>query len=233
MQFQRKDLIPANNQDADLPEKTGAARFWELIKDELPVVLIVNVLFLVTCIPVITIPPALFSLHMVVRKIVLGKSVACSRDYFGSFRRNWKRAYGAFCLTAVPMGIAGYGAVFYLRRAAELPVLLAPFTLCITVFLVTTLGSTYLYGLMCEGRSLRDAAKTAMLLGVARPLRAVLAALCYYGTTTLAVLYFPISGMYLLLIGFSLPCFLGNFYIRTVLKRYCDSEEISEEIPDE
>lgn len=221
MQFQRKDLLPGNDQPDDLPEKTGMARFWELIKDELPAVLIVNLLFLVTCIPLVTIPPALFSLHMVMRRIILGKPVACSRDYFGSFKGNWKRAYGAFFLTAAPMGLAGYGAVFYLRGAAEYPVLIAPFAFCITIVLVATLASTYLYGLLCEGRALREAVRTALLLGVARPLRAVLAALCYFGTTALAVLYFPISGMYLILIGFSLPCLVGNFYIRTVLKQYC------------
>ena len=228
MFFQRKDLLPANDQESDLPEKTGVARFWELIKDELPAVLIVNLLFLVTCVPVITIPPALFSLHMVVRKIILGKPVACSRDYFGSFKGNWKRAYGAFFLTAVPMGIAGYGAVFYLRRAVEFPVLLAPLALCIAVFFGATLASTSLYGLLCEGQPLRDAVKAALLLGIAKPLRAILAALCYYGTPLLAVLYFPISGMYLLLIGFSLPFLLGTFYIRTVLKRYCGNQGTSE-----
>ena len=229
MLFRRKDLLPANDYDADLPEKTGAARFWELIKDELPAVLVANLLFLVTCVPIITIPPALFSLHMVVRKIILGKPVACSHDYFEAFRRNWKRAYGAFSITVVPMGISGYGAVFYLLRASELPVLLAPFALCATVFLVTTLGSTYLYGILCEGRPLRDAVKTAMLLGIVKPLRAILAALCYYGTPALAILYFPISGMYLLLIGFSLPFLLGSFYVRTVLKQYCGNENIPNE----
>ena len=221
MFFQRKDFFPEPDHAADLPEKTGSARFWELIKEELPAVLIVNVLFLVTCIPIVTIPPALFSLHMVVRKIIAGRPVACVQDYFEAFKLNWKRAYGAFFLTAVPMGAAGYGAMFYLRRMTEYPVLLAPFALCAAVFWVTTLSSTYLLGLLCDGRPLRDAAKSALLLGIAKPLRAVLAALCYYGLPLLAVLYFPISGAYLFLLGFSLPCLLGNFYIRTVLKQYC------------
>lgn len=221
MFFQRKDFFPESDHEANLPEKTGPARFWELIKEELPSVLIVNLLFLVTCIPIVTIPPALFSLHMVVRKIILGKSVACARDYFTAFKQGWKRAYGAFFLAAPLMGISGYGAMFYLRRAAEYPVLLLPFAFCTVVFLVTTLASTYLYGLLCSGRQLRDAAKSALLLGVAKPLRAVLAALCYYGLPLLAALYFPLSGAYLLLLGFSLPCLLGNFYIRTVLKQYC------------
>ena len=34
-----------------------------------------------------------------------------------------------------------------------------------------------------------------------------------------AVLEFPISGIYLLLIGFSVPCLLGGFFIRTELRR--------------
>lgn len=203
------------------PEKTGLARFWELIKDELPAVLIVNVLFLVTCIPIVTIPPALFSLHAVIRRIILSEGVSCAEDYFTAFRQGWKRAYGAFFLVAVPMGVAGYGAVFYLRRMTEYPVLLVPFAFCTTVFLVTTLSSTYLFGLVCSGRPFRDAAKSALLLGVARPLREILAALCFYGLPLLAILFFPFSAAYLLLIGFSLPCLLGNFYVRTVLKQYC------------
>lgn len=148
MFFQKKDIFPAPEHTADLPEKTGPARFWELIKEELPAVLIVNVLFLITCVPIVTIPPALFSLHMVVRKIILGKGVACVRDYFTAFKQGWKRAYGAFFLAAPLMGISGYGAVFYLRRAMEYPMLLAPFMLCTTVFLVAMLASTYLYGLL-------------------------------------------------------------------------------------
>lgn len=221
MFFRKKDAIQDPSQGPDAVEKTGPARFWELIQGELATVLIVNLLFLAACIPIITIPPALFSLHMVMRKIISGEAVSCVRDYFSAFKQNWKRAYGAFFLTALPMAVSGYGAAFYLRRAAEHLIFFVPFVFCITVFMVATLASTYLYGLLCRGRPLRDAAKPALLLGVARPLRAILAALCYYGLFLLAVLYFPLSGPYLLLIGFSLPCLLGNFYIRTVLEQYC------------
>ena len=173
-----------------------------------------------SCIPIVTIPPALFSLHMVMRKIIEGKAVASVRDYFAAFRQGWKRAYGAFFLTSLPMGAAGYGAAFYLRHAMTHPMLLAPFVFCSTVFLVTTLSSTYLFGLLCGGTPLRDAIRPALLLGVAKPLRAVLAALCYYVLPLLAILVLPVSGLYLFLLGFSLPCLLGNFYIRTVLTQY-------------
>lgn len=221
MFFQRKDAFQYPDQAIDAPEKTGPARFWELIKEELATVLIVNLLFLAACLPVVTIPPALFSLHKVSRRIILGEPAACVRDYFAAFRQGFIRSYGAFFLTALPIGLGGYGAAFYLRHAAEYPVLLAPFALCATIFLIAVLASTYLYGLICDGRPLRSAIKPALLLGVAKPLRALLAALCYYGTLLLAILFFPLSGIYLFLLGFSLPCLLGNFFIRTVLKQYC------------
>lgn len=221
MLFQWKDSVQKSEREAGAPEKTGPARFWELVKDELAAVLIANLLFLVTCIPIVTIPPALFALHTVMQKIVLCKAGSCAGGFFAAFKQGWKRAYGAFFLTALPMGIAGYGAAFYLRRAAEYPALLVPFALCTAVFMVTMLASTYLYGLLCGGRPLRDVIKPALLLGAAKPLRAVLAALCYYGLPVLSILFFPFSGLYLFLIGFSLPCLLGHFYIRTVLKQYC------------
>jgi len=221
---QKKGIDRELGQDVNIPEKIGPARFWELTKNELATVLIVNLMFLLTCIPIITIPPALFSLHVVMRKIVLEEAGPCVRGYFTAFKRGWKRAYGAFFLTAVPMGIAGYGAVFYLRRASAHPVLLAPFVFCTTVFFVTALASTYLYGLLCSGWPLWKAVKSALLLGVAKPLRAILAALCYYGSALLSFLFFPFSGLYLFLLGFSLPCLLGNFYIRTVLEQYCSDQ---------
>lgn len=220
MFFQRKDFFPEHDYELNLPEKKGAARFWELLKDELAAVLIVNVLFLVTCIPVVTFPLALFALNKVARKMVLDEGPIRVHHYFTAFKQNWKRAYGAFFLIYLPMGLAWAGAVFYLRRAMTYPVLLAPFAFCTTAFFVAMLASTYLYGLLCDGKPLREAVKPALLLAVAKPLRAVLAALCRYGILLLAVLFFPFSGIYLVMLGFSLPCVLGHFYIRTVLKQY-------------
>ena len=53
-------------------------------------------------------------------------------------------------------------------------------------------------------------------LHAARP--GALAALSVYGTLAAVVMALPVSAIYLLLIGFSVPCLLGNFFIRTVLK---------------
>ena len=228
--FFRKDYAtPGPGIDPNAPEKTGTARFVEILSLECPTLFKLNLIFLASCIPVITIPPAVYAMHGVVRRMVLDQTVDCFYHYRTAFRRHWRRGYAAFFLTALPLTVSGCGVWFYLAGAMTRPLLLAPFVLCSPVFLVTLLASTYLYGLLTTQTSVRQALRLALLLGVGKPLRAVLAALSVYGTLTAAALAFPISAIYLLLIGFSFPCLLGNFFIRTVLKQFGGNRDENQE----
>lgn len=215
MFFQNNDGPRRPEPDEGAPEKTGPHRFWELLLPELASLLKVNFLFVLTCIPVVTIPPALFALHRVVCGITHEEP---AQRYFAAFKSGWKRAYGAFFAVALPMALAAYGGLFYLRGASDYFFLILPFALCAVIFWVAALSSSYLYGLLCGGGTLKESIRTALMLAVARPLRGALAALCFYGLPLVAILFLPLSAVYLLLIGFSLPYLLGHFYLRTVLR---------------
>ena len=226
LQSDYNDLMPPEPEgDEASPEKTGLSRFLEIMGNHCGALLKVNLLFLLGCIPVVTIPLSLFALNRAVRRMVLGQPVRCFRDCWETFRRDWRRGYLAFLLTALPLGCAGYGMWFYLDYAASSPLLFLPVLVCSTIFLVTLLSSGCLYGLLDSGKSVKECVRLALLAGVAKPLRTVPAALCSYGLPAAAVLLFPLSGLYLLLIGFSLPCLLGNFYLRTVLQQCIDGKD--------
>lgn len=210
------DRCPSSAPDGEPPEQTGPRRFWALIQSELAGVLMVNVLFVLCCIPVVTIPPALLAMHQWVFAVVHERP---GEKFFTCFRRDWKRAYGAFFIAALPLALGGCGGAFYLRNAAQYPALLIPFALCAFTFWVAALSSTYLYALLCGGTPLREAVRRAVILGIAKPLRGALAALCFYALPLAGVLFLPLSGAYLALIGFSLPVLLGHFYLRTVLPK--------------
>ncbi len=218
--FFRKDYAaPGPGVDPDEPEKTGVARLAEILSLECVTLVKLNLLFLLSCLPVVTIPPAIFAMNQVVRMMVLDQPVTLGYHYKTAFRTHWRRGYAAFLITAVPLSLSLCGMWFYLSRAMAQPVLFLPFMLCSTVFLLTLLASTYFYGLLTTERSVRECLRLSLILGAGRPLRAVLAALAVYGMLLFSVLEFPLSGIYLLLIGFSGPCLLGGFFIRTVLKR--------------
>ena len=219
LQSDYNDLMPPEPEnDEASPEKKGLSRFLEIIGDHGGALLAVNLLFLLGCLPVVTIPASLFAMNRVVRRIVLNQPVRCAQVYWETFRQEWKRGDPAFLLTALPIGVSGCGMWFYLGYAASNFLFFLPFLVCSTVFLVTLLSSGCLYGLLDGGRSVKESIRLAVLLGIARPRRTVPAALLSYGLLVLSILFFPISGIYLILLGFSLPCLLGNLYLRTIWK---------------
>ena len=219
MLFQKNYAEPGPGVNPGEPEKTGLARFAQILSIECVTLVKLNLLFLVCCIPLVTIPPAVFAMNKVVRMMVLDEPVTCFHCYKTAFIKYWKRGYAAFFVTAVPLILSGSGMWFYLSRAMTQPLLLLPFVLCSTVFLLTLLASTYFYGLLTMERGFRECLRLSLILGAARPFRGLLAVLSVYGALTAAVLEFPLSFIYLLLIGFSVPCLLGGFFIRTVLKQ--------------
>lgn len=221
MFFRRDYSVPGPGIRPDEPEKTGPARLLQIIQLEAGSIFLLNLLFLASCIPVVTIPPAIFAMNQVIRKMMLDRPVLCLYDYRTAFCRFWKQAYAAFLLTALPLAASGFGVWFYLLQAGENPVMFLPFLVCSTIFLVSLLSSGCLYGALGAGMEVGPALRLALALGVGRPLRPVLAALVGYGLLLLGILQLPISLIYVLALGFSLPCLLGNFFLRTLLNRCC------------
>ena len=222
------DLMPPFPEQEDTSaEKTGFSCFFALLGRNCGTLLKVNLLFLLSCIPIVTIPLSLFALNQVVGRIVQDQPIKCLQIYGETFQRKWKQSYFAFVLTAVPLICAGFGTWFYFRQVSSSPLFFFPFLVCSTIFLVTLLSSGYLYSLLDSGRNWKETLRLSLLLGVATPQRTVPAAICGYGLLLLAVLFFPLSGLYLLLIGFSLPCMIGRFFLRTIVRPFLNESKAS------
>lgn len=204
------------------PEKTGPRRFFGLLLTESGALLKLNLLFILTCIPLVTIPPAALALSRVVRGLLDDKP-GRAYAYWAEFKRCWAPGWGAFLLTALPLFSSGYGMVFYMSYAGTNWIAFVPFVICTTVFLTVMQGTTYLWGLLALGRGMSlETVRLALALGLGKPLRGALAAAAWYLPLAAAVLFFPLSMTYLLLLGFSVPCLLSHFYLRTVLRALPD-----------
>ena len=210
-------MTPEPQTDEESREKTGLPCFLNLVVSQCVKLVAVNLLFLIGCIPIVTIPLSLYAMNQVIHRMIRGEPVKCFQSYRKSFRYDWKKGYIAFLLTLLPLGGAGVGMWFYFCRVRSNPLFFVPFLVCSTTFLVTLLSSGYLYGLLEREKPMKETVRFAVILGITKPLRAVLAALGCYGLMFLAMSIFPLSGLYLLLLGFSFPCLLGSFFLRTVL----------------
>ena len=121
------------------PEKTGPRRFFGLLLTESGALLKLNLLFLLTSIPLVTIPPAALALSRVVRGLLDDKP-GRAYAYWAEFKRCWVPGWGAFLLTAVPLFSSGYGMIFYMSYAGTNWMAFVPFVICTTVFLTVMLS---------------------------------------------------------------------------------------------
>lgn len=223
------DLDP---REPEAPAKTLPRRLWQLLRDECSALLMLNLTFLLFCLPVVTIPPAIFALHQSCWLLVRGRGGSGMPAFRAALRRGQLgKAWAAFGLVLPLLAVAGYGCWFYLRGAGQNILMLLPFAFCSLSVWVILLSAGYLYALLCAGRGFgRETMMQALGLAFLHPLRAAAAALCHYGLTLAAILLLPLSGAYLVLIGFSLPCLLGCLFEQKAMDRLLG---IGEESPEE
>lgn len=223
MLFKRNYSTPGPGIDPDEPEKFGFARFCEIFTLECRTMLKLNLMTLFACLPVITIPPALCAMNAVVRKMMLDEPVECFADFREAFSSYWKQSYIIFILgTVLPLFTAA-ASFAYARMAASSFLYFLPCVLSLFTFVASALASAYLYPLLSAGLPLKEILRSAFLLGIGKPLRALLCFLVNGILLLLSTAFFPLTLPYILLIGLSVPCVIGQFFTRLNLRKYVHS----------
>ena len=90
-------MTPEPQTNEESCEKTGLPCFLNLVVSQCVKLVAVNLLFLIGCIPIVTIPLSLFAMNRVIRRMVRGEPVKCFQSYRKLFRYDWKRGISPFC----------------------------------------------------------------------------------------------------------------------------------------
>lgn len=185
------------------------APFLRCCWENLPALMELNLLFLLTSLPVVTIPAALTALCRSCQYCLLGTGKPF-RNYLNSFRSSLLSSLlpGLFFLT----GIGGflYGFLFYVQNSGTYPLLLFPAAFClVTVYFLFCSGSVCFQMLSRVKLPFGGLLKNAAVLLFTRP--RLMGGWLLLSTALLAagLFLFPHSLPYLVLLGFSLPCMAG------------------------
>lgn len=168
--------------------------------------MILNLLFIATSIPVVTLGASLTALNFTAMRIPTGECVSVSADYFRSFRRNFRQAsvVGLVLVLLVAVLAAWYVVIttFEFGAVAEL-VLLAIWYVLAFNFATTTVF-VFAYLATFEG-STRDVFRNARLMSWKHPLTA-LVALAVVALSVAVTMFYPQAtgyGLFWLAIGFA------------------------------
>lgn len=210
--MKNKAAAPKRKQ-ASLPLRflsTAMDNLWNLIK--------LNIVFLISCIPVVTIGPALASLsHITSRMARDGEEISDPvKNYFAYFRQSFSRSVLPGLLTLLIHIVFGGGLLIYGSRMSTGTQYLLLSSCSLLVLLLTWGISIHLYPMLAQETAEKLPAKAAAH-ALERMGRTVIAVLLMIALVLAQLLSFPVSLPLTLSLGCSLPALIGSFaYADTV-----------------
>ena len=128
--------------------KHGFVGYMDMLWREFFELLKLNLLFVLSCVPIITIPAALTAMHRITSVMVRDENHFLWPDYWKAFRRDFWKSLGGGAAIAAVMALFVLSTVFYynLMQVNKVFVLLAGFAAC--VVLLTLCVSFYFFPML-------------------------------------------------------------------------------------
>lgn len=203
-------------------------RFLTRIAD----LMILNLVFIATAIPIVTLGAAITALNFTAMRLVRGQTDSVTGDYFGSFRRNFRQAtlLGLILLLLAAVFAAWFIVLTNLAigGVAEF-VLLAVWYIIVFVFALAALF-VFPYLANFEG-SIREVLRNSRLMSWRHPI-ASFSALVIIALSIVVTLFYPqvtAYGLLWLAIGFAGVAFLTGVLFTRVFDSYAPQPASEEE----
>lgn len=127
-----------------------------------------NLLFLLTCVPVVTIPMAMTAMSRVLGLMIRRKVTYPAHDYWNAFKGEWRRSLGAGWIQMALLLCGLLGVWFYPRAVAGMGGTMIA-GVCLVVALMSVAASIYLYPMVAFTElTVKDLVRNAVLLMLAR-----------------------------------------------------------------
>lgn len=198
---------------------SAAMRFLTRIAD----LMILNLVFIATAIPIVTLGAALTALNFTAMRIVRGQCDAVTRDYFRSFRQNFRQAtLLGLLVILVTVALGAWYVVLTggsLDAGAQLILLVLWYLIAFAFALNLLFVFPYLANF--EG-TIREVLRNARLLSWRHPLVAIMS-LAIIGLAIVVTVFYPAVTAYGLLwlaIGFAAIAFLTGVLFTRVFDTY-------------
>lgn len=210
------------------PKKTGFDLFFDIFKREFWAICGLNLLFIVCCLPIVTIGASYAAMHSVLVKMVRDTPILLMADFKKGFKDNFKQGTIAMFINILCCAFLFIAYFFYLEVFPVLSYVIIGVTAIITMF------GNYVFPLLVSVElPLKAIYKNSVMIGMLCLGQTVLNVIYFYGIITLGVLMFPVSIPYVIFIGFSLSALVNCFMAYKGIKKYAIAPPPPEEIVDE
>lgn len=184
---------------------------------------VLNVLFVITCIPIVTIGPALSALYTVTLREARNEQGYILQSYFQALKENFKRSFLLSLLYALAGAILLYNLAFWAQmKTVTGNVVLILIACCCLFYLLSLL---YVFALSARfENSLKQTVKNSLLLALVNPMQTLIILLILVIGFSLAFVS-PIFRVFLLIFGFAFWAYCTSFPLTKVFSKYENSKD--------
>lgn len=177
-----------------------------------------NVLFLITCLPIITIGPALSALYTVTLKEARKENGYVFSTYLKAFKRNFPQSAAAFLIHLILALVFGFNAIFW----GEQNTVFGNICLLVMTMLLVILALSFLYTFPLMARfqnTLKQTLKNSFSIALTNP-KITLGLLGIHAVFILACLVIPQAKIFMLLLGFAFLAYCNSFLLTRLFASY-------------
>lgn len=201
------------------PPKEGLELFWDIFVREFTSLIKLNLLFIFSCIPIITIGPAIGAMTSVTIRMVEDKPSDLLYDFRQAFKKNWKYSFASGILLVIPMLVLGWSLIFCIRLEGLIFNIIISIIFIIMVIL--GISSIYIYPMIVKiDLPLRVIFKNAILLGISRIKHSFPTFLLCSALLEGSIVFFPLTLPIIFLFTFSFISFISSFCAWAGIKKY-------------
>lgn len=202
-----------------LEEISALQVFFRIIQEYYLNLIGLNLLFLVCCLPIVTIGPALKGLTSVTMNMVRNKPVRIVRDFFQEFKNNFISSIGLGLIINFIFVLLTLSIQFYVSKSILIYGVFAGILVCLFIYLIIV----YMYLLnetVYLDLTFKDMFKNALLLVLATP-----KTLLVITTTVILPFYLSVKSLavgipYLFIGYFSISSVIGSIMSFETLNKY-------------
>lgn len=186
--------------DLDSPLMRGLNKVADLM--------LLNLLTLVCCIPVVTIGASMTACHYVALKILRNEEGYIWKEFFKSFKTNFKQATIVWMIALVVMIVLGLD--FYIMTTnPDISIGYLVEVLLIVTVILLSFTMCWVFAMMAKfTNTLKATLKNSFALSVIRFPRTILMLICYAVPVVIAIFFFQ-AFPFVILFGISAPVFVS------------------------
>jgi len=201
---------------------SGFVIFWRVYFNKFFRICGITFIYLLCCLPVITIGPATAGVTYVLRNFSREQPGFLWYDFWSAFKSNFKQSFVMGIINIIVYGAGAFGAYIYFLRIEENRAFLVLFIASLLLLVLYSIFNYYTYLVMVTVElKLSAILKNSFIFTVLGIKDNFFAWLINAAFIFLELMFFPITLLVILPIGFITPLFVKTFAAYPTVKKYC------------